>query len=203
MPIDLHTSLNRATMAWLFVIQFFTWIGMFTLWIFALPLITSLPSAPGSAAIRWVGLCFALYVTLAAIINLGLPAITARFGKSRSHGLFLLVGAASLFALSRAHSHSALLVCFAGIGIGWASISSTPYTLVTDQVSDGRYARAMAIFNFSTVIPQVAVALSMGLLVDTVSPATAVAGGGAAMALAGMAAFGLSVLSGPDRPPAQ
>jgi maltose/moltooligosaccharide transporter len=199
-----RASMTRAFLPLLFVVQFFTWIGMFTLWIFALPLITTLPNMHGTSPIRWVGFCFALYVTLAAVINLGLPVLTDRFGKSRTHGLFLLVAAVSLLALSRTQSHFGLLLCFAGIGIGWASISSTPYTLVTDQVSDGRYSRAMAIFNFSTVIPQVVVALSMGIMVDSFAPDTAIAAGGAAMAMAGLMALLLRPLvSEPDQQPAQ
>jgi MFS family permease len=173
----------------MFVVQFLTWIGMFMMWLFTLPLVASLlgrgETLGSSAAIRWTGYCFALYVTLAAIINLALPKVYERIGKGRTHGAALLVGAAGLSSMAIVHSPAQLLASFAAVAICWASISSTPYTLVTDRVQDGRYARAMGIFNFSSVLPQVAVALCMAPLTERLSPASAIAGGGVAMGIAG------------------
>ena len=175
-------SARRQT-AILFVVQFFTWVGMFTLWVFTLPLIAMMEV---ERPIRWVGICFALYVTLAAVIALGLPMVYARIGMARTHGLALLCGAAGMGAMGSVRQSGELLLCFAAVAVGWASISSTPYTLVSDAVSDGRYARTMGIFNFSIVIPQVAVALSLGALVDHVAPASAIMAGGASMGFAGV-----------------
>ena len=183
---------ERYPVALLFVVQFFTWVGMFTLWVFSLPLITIALGSDGAVAIRWVGICFALYVTLAAVISLALPRAYEKLGKGRTHALALLVGAAGLIALGNASRPVHLLLGFTAVAVGWASISSTPYTLVTDTVSDGRYARAMAIFNFSTVIPQVAVALALGPLVEHVSAGTAMIAGGASMAIAAALMLALS-----------
>jgi MFS family permease len=173
----------------MFVVQFLTWIGMFMLWIFTLPLVASLlgrgATLGSSEAIRWTGYCFALYVTLAAIINLALPKVYDRIGKGRTHGVALLVGAAGLGSMAFVHNPVQLLASFAAVAIGWASISSTPYTLVTDRVQDDRYTRAMGVFNFSSVLPQVAVALCMAPLTERLSPASAIAGGGVAMGMAG------------------
>lgn len=84
------------------------------------------------------------------------------------------------------HSPIQLLGCFAAVAVGWASISSTPYAIVTERVRDGRYARAMSLFNFSSVLPQVAVALCMAPLTESFSPASAIAFGGVAMGIAGI-----------------
>lgn len=176
----------RSNMAVLFVVQFFTWVGMFALWVFTLPLIAAMDVA---RPIMWVGICFALYVTLAAVIALGLPRVYALIGMVRTHGIALLCGAAGLGAMGVVHQPIALLLCFGAVAVGWASISATPYTLVSDAVTDGRYARTMGIFNFSTVIPQVAVALCLGPLVEHVSPASAIMAGGASMGLAGVLAL--------------
>jgi MFS family permease len=174
----------------MFVVQFLTWIGMFMLWLFTLPLVANLLGKNGelgsSIAIRWVGYCFALYVALAAIIGLALPAIYDRIGKKRTHGLALSIGALGLGSMALVHSPIQLLGCFAAVAVGWASISSTPYTIVTERVRDGRYARAMGLFNFSSVLPQVVVALCMAPLTESFSPASAIAFGGVAMGIAGM-----------------
>lgn len=181
---------NRAFMPVIFVVQFLTWIGMFMLWLFTLPLVASLAPTGGalgaSVAIRWVGYCFAFYVALAAVINLALPAVYGRIGNAQTHALALLVGAAGLGSMAMANSPIQLFGSFAAVGVGWASIASTPYTLVTDRVSDGRYARAMGLFNFSSVVPQVAVALLMAPITENLSCASAVMFGGASMGSAGL-----------------
>jgi MFS family permease len=181
---------DRAFLPMMFVVQFLTWIGMFMLWIFTLPLVANLlgsgEALGSSEAIRWTGYCFALYVTLAALINLALPKVYERIGKGRTHGAALLAGAAGLGSMALVHSPVQLLASFAAVALGWASISSTPYTLVTDRVEDGRYTRAMGIFNFSSVLPQVAVALCMAPLTERLSPASAIAAGGVAMGIAGL-----------------
>jgi MFS family permease len=181
---------DRAFLPLLFAVQFLTWVGMFMMWLFTLPLVANLlgsgEALGSSEAIRWTGYCFALYVTLAALINLALPNVYERIGKGRTHGLALLVGAAGLGSMALVHSPPQLLASFAAVAIGWASISSTPYTLVTDRVEDGRYTWAMGIFNFSSVLPQVAVALCMAPLTERLSPASAIAAGGVDMGIAGL-----------------
>ncbi len=187
---------DRAFLPMLFVVQFLTWIGMFMMWIFTLPLVAGLLSSGEtlgpSSAIRWTGYCFALYVSLAAIINLALPTVYNRIGKGRTHAVALLIGAAGLGSMALTHTPVQLLGAFAALAIGWASISSTPYTLVTDRVQDGRYARAMGIFNFSSVLPQVTVALCMASVTKSFSPSSAIAAGAAAMGLAGAIMFAVS-----------
>ncbi len=181
---------DRAVMPIMFVVQFLTWIGMFMLWLFTLPLVANLLGKNGelgsSTAIRWVGYCFALYVALAAIIGLALPAIHDRIGKERTHGLALLIGALGLGSMTLVHLPVQLLGSFAAVAVGWGSIASTPYTIVTEHVRDGRYARAMGLFNFSSVLPQVVVALCMAPLTDMFTPASAIAAGGASMGIAGI-----------------
>jgi MFS family permease len=181
---------GRAFLPTMFVVQFLTWIGMFMLWIFTLPLVASLlgrgETLGSKAAIRWTGYCFALYVLLAAIFNLALPSVYERCGKSQTHAIALLVGAAGLGSMAIVQHPLQLLGSFAVVAVGWASISSTPYTLITDRVQDDRYTRAMGIFNFSSVLPQVAVALCMAPLTENLSPAVALGVGGVAMGMAGL-----------------
>ncbi len=173
----------------LFVVQFLTWIGMFAMWVFSFAMVASL-SAPHSGSIAeatgMVGRLFALYVGLAAMISLRLPRLFALVGKARGHGLALLAGAAGLGSCALVTAPWQLFGSYALIAIGWASISSTPYTLAADRVTDGNYAGAMGIFNFSTVVPQVVLALCMAPLTQKLAPAVAISAGGASMAAAGI-----------------
>lgn len=183
-PADVGTAPHRQMTAALFVVQFLTWVGMFVLWVFSLPMIAALEPAGAhdlTTATHRLGLLFALYVGLGALLGLGLPSIYARLGKARTHALALLFGAAGLLSVHWITQPVMLFGSYALVAVGWASISSTPYALASDQVQDGRYARAMRIFNFSTVIPQVVVALLMAPLTENLEPRTAIALGGCAM----------------------
>ena len=128
----------------------------------------------------------------AAIIGLALPAIFDRIGKQRTHAFALLIGAAGLGSMALVQTPVQLLGSFATIAVGWASIGSTPYTLISDRVQQGRYARAMGVFNFSSVLPQVAVALCMAPITENFAPAHAIAVGGVSMGAAGLLMLALS-----------
>jgi maltose/moltooligosaccharide transporter len=177
----------RSLTAALFVVQFLTWVGMFMLWVFSLPMIAALepPEATSlAAATRTLGLLFALYVGLGAVFGLALPTVHARLGKARSHALALLFGAVGLLSVHWVTAPVMLFGSYTLVAVGWASIATTPYALASDAVRDGRYARAMGIFNFSTVIPQVVVALLMAPLTENLEPRTAIALGGCTMLFA-------------------
>ena len=144
---------TRRPLIWaLFVVQFLTWVGMFMLWVFSLPMIAALePDGTTGlrAATRTMGLLFALYVGLGAVLAMGLPHAYARFGKARTHGLALLAGAAGLMSVHWITTPGMLFGSYAAVAVGWASISSTPYTLASDQVSDAGVMRARWAFSTS------------------------------------------------------
>jgi ABC-type spermidine/putrescine transport system permease subunit II len=52
------------------------------------------------------------------------------------------------------------------IGIGWASIVSLPFAIVSQKVSQARMGLFMGLFNLSVVLPQLVVSLGVALLVS-------------------------------------
>ena len=52
-----------------------------------------------------------------------------------------------------------------GVGFGWASILSLPYTLLSDNLPTAKMGVYMGIFNFFIVIPQLLAASVLGLLI--------------------------------------
>jgi maltose/moltooligosaccharide transporter len=145
----------------LFAIQFCTWLGLFCLWIFAVPVVTRTVFAAGEVTSRayqrgllWVSGGFAFYSLLAASLAFALPRLVARHGRPLVHAGALSCGALGLWLLGGAASPGALILPFAGIGIAVASISNTPYAIVSNAAPPDRIQHFMHIFAFSTVIPQ-------------------------------------------------
>jgi maltose/moltooligosaccharide transporter len=150
-------------------VQFFTWFGLFALWVYAVPAVAQRfygNPEPGSlayeSAANWVGMLFAGYNGFAALIALILPAIVGRLGRRRTHALCLAVAALGLAALVEAPGQSWQWVAVFAIGCGWASILAIPYAIVATAVPSERMGVYMGIHNVFLVLPQLAGAALLG-----------------------------------------
>ena len=155
----------------LFIVQFFTWIGLFALWIYATPVITryifkttNAESPAFENGTTWVGICFAFYSTLAAFLAFALPKLARQFPKEKLHAIALLLGGIGLLLIFIIKNQYLLFFSFAFIGIAWSSISNTPYNIISAIAPEEKMARYFAIFNFSIVIPQVSAAFLLGYI---------------------------------------
>ena len=155
----------------LFVVQFFTWLGLFSLWIYATPVITryvfhttDAESSLFENGTTWVGICFAFYSLLAAALAFYLPVLLRFTSKQRLHACALFVGSIGLALLFFITQKYLLFVAFAFIGIGWSSISNIPYTIISDIAPEEKMTTYFSVFNFSVVIPQITAAFLLGYL---------------------------------------
>ena len=153
----------------LFVVQFFTWLALFSLWIYATPVITRYifhstdsESSAFEDGVTWVGICFAFYATLAAFLTFFIPKILKYTSKERLHAIALLTGSVGLASVGFIKSQYLLFISFALIGIAWSSISSVPYSIISDNAPEHKMTSYFAVFNFSVVIPQITAAFLLG-----------------------------------------
>ena len=153
----------------LFIVQFFTWLALFSLWIYATPVITRYifhstdsESPAFENGITWVGICFAFYATLAAFLSFFIPTLLKYITKERLHAVALLIGSMGLGLIGFIRNQYLLLACFAFIGIAWSSISTVPYKIISDNAPENKMTDYFAVFNFSVVIPQITAAFLLG-----------------------------------------
>jgi maltose/moltooligosaccharide transporter len=165
----------------IFMVQFLSWGGMFALWVFALPHVRAQLALTETIALQYVGIGLAVTVGVGALANFALPLAHGYFGKVITHAIGLAIGGCGLLVVGHALNATMLICGYALTGLGWSSISTTPYALVSERVSDGRYELAMARFNLSVVLPQICLALALGRLVVLVAPTIAIVAGGYAM----------------------
>lgn len=149
----------------LFVVQFFTWLGLFSLWIYANPVITRYVFNSTNAAsgdfedgTTWVGICFAFYSTLAAFLVFMIPLLSKKIPKERLHAFALLAGGIGLSLIYFIKNKYLLFFSFAFIGIAWSSIGNIPYAIISSIAPEEKMTTYFAVFNFSVVIPQVTAA---------------------------------------------
>jgi len=155
----------------LFVVQFFTWLALFALWIYATPVITryifgttNAESTAFENGTTWVGICFAFYSTLAAFLAFVIPKILLHISKQKLHAIALLIGGIGLLLLFFIKEKYLLLLSFSFIGIAWSSIGNVPYSIISSIAPEEKMVTYFAVFNFSVVIPQVTAAFLLGYI---------------------------------------
>jgi maltose/moltooligosaccharide transporter len=157
------------------VVQFFTWFGLFAMWIYTTPAVAERhygTADPASLAYNqgadWVGVLFAGYNGIAAIVALLLPLVTARIGRRHAHAICLLAGAAGLAGFVLIGDPAWLWLPAAAIGCAWAAILSLPYAMLSSAVPPSKTGVYMGIHNVFLVLPQLVAATVLGALVGHV-----------------------------------
>ena len=180
-------------LAW---VQFFSWFAMFALWIYTTPAVTAVQfgssdplSSAYNAGANWVDVLFGAYNGFAMLAALVIPQMVRRAGVRWTHVINLTAAAAGLISFVWVRDPDWLLLSMLGVGFGWASILSLPYTLLADNLPAEKMGIYMGIFNFFVVIPQLLAASVLGVLLEAFFHDHAVFGlvlGGVSLALAGL-----------------
>jgi maltose/moltooligosaccharide transporter len=152
--------------------QFFSWFALFAMWIYSTPAVTSHiygTSDPTSAAYNdganWVGIGFAVYNGVAAVVAFAIPLLARRYSPKIAHIICLLCGAAGLFSIYFISHRYLFLGSMVGVGIAWASILAMPYAILTGSLPPSKLGYYMGVFNFFIVIPQIVAAALLGVIV--------------------------------------
>ena len=180
-------------LAW---VQFFSWFAMFALWIYTTPAVTAVQfgssnplSQAYNAGANWVDVLFGAYNGFAVLAALIIPRIVRRVGLRWTHVINLAAAAAGLISFVWIRDPRWLLLSMLGVGFGWASILSLPYTLLADHLPAEKMGLYMGIFNFFVVIPQLLAASVLGVLLAVFFHGHAIFGlvlGGVSLTLAGL-----------------
>lgn len=186
------------TMKQLAVVQTFTWLGLFCMWMF-FGLTTSYHvfGATDSRDPRfalgqeWGGNAFAVYSIVTFVIAFALPKVAAATSRKTVHALSLVCGGIGLLSVYFIKDQYVLLLTMVGVGIAWASILSMPYAILSGALPAARMGVYMGIFNFFIVIPEIVASLLFGRIIRAVfgenspqAPLYVVMAGGAFMLIA-------------------
>jgi maltose/moltooligosaccharide transporter len=189
-----------STMKRLALVQFFTWLGLFCMWLHfsnAVPAVfgtTEKDSPLFKAGAEWAGVCYAVKDGVTFVAAFGLMAAARTLDRRRIHGVCLALGGLGLLSIGFIHGEAErhlLLIALGLGGIAWASILSMPYAILSGALPPARMGVYMGIFNFFIVLPEIIAALTFGPLVKHLLGGNlvyAVMAGGAFMLLAAVLA---------------
>ena len=162
------------TMRQLSWVQFFSWFGLFGMWVFATPAIAhhiyGLPLSDSSSetyqdAGDWVGILFGVYNAVSAVFAFFLPVIAKKVGRKKTHIISLLIGGAGLLSIYVMPDENWVILSMIGVGVAWASILAMPYAILAGAIPPRKMGVYMGIFNFFIVVPQIINALIGGPMV--------------------------------------
>ena len=165
------------TMKQLAVVQFFTWIALFGMWVFTtdavaqhvykLP-ISDVNSSKYQDAGNWVGIIFGVYNAVAMIYALFLTSIAKNIGRKKTHTISLLCGGIGLISVYFISNPMFLILSMTGVGIAWGSILAMPYAILAPALPAKKVGVYMGIFNIFITVPQIINGLFGGMIVKRV-----------------------------------
>ncbi|RME67618.1 MAG: MFS transporter [Verrucomicrobia bacterium] len=154
------------------VVQFFTWLGLFCMWIYFAPAVGKgvfggVPGTPAyQAGVEWAGVCFSVYNGVAFVFSFLLVRLVKRHSAKSLHRIFLIFAGAGLLSVGLWGNKYGLLVSMVGVGVGWASILAMPYAMLSNGIPAEKMGFYMGVFNFFIVLPQILAATLLGKVVE-------------------------------------
>jgi maltose/moltooligosaccharide transporter len=187
-----------ATMKQLAVVQFFTWLGLFCMWMFyGLATAYHVFGAPSRTSPRfdegteWGGWMFAIYSIVCFAVAFALPRLAAATSRKAVHAIALVCGGIGLLSMYFISSPGMQFLTMIGVGIAWASILAMPYAILSGALPAARMGVYMGVFNFFIVIPEIVASFTFGPIIRAIfgpdnssAPLYVVMAGGAFMLIA-------------------
>lgn len=187
------------TMLQLAIVQFFTWLAFFAMWIYTTSGVaqnafgTTDPASKNfQDAGDWVSVMFMVYNGVSALAAFLLPVLAAKIGRKFTHMFCLIMGGIGLILIFFIKDHQMLLLPMVCIGLAWASTLTMPYAILAGALPANKMGFYMGVFNFFIVIPQIVAAAILGFFVKNVfneQSIYALVVGGVSMIIAGLMNF--------------
>jgi maltose/moltooligosaccharide transporter len=157
------------------MVQFFTWLALFSMWIYTTSSVaqnafgtTDTTSKLFQDAGDWVGVMFTVYNGISAVVAFMLPVLAKRIGKNYTHMICLIIGGIGLISLFFIHNKTILLLPMLGVGLAWASTLTMPYAILANALPANKMGFYMGVFNFFIVIPQIVAAALLGFCIKMI-----------------------------------
>ncbi|HYP28383.1 MAG TPA: MFS transporter [Blastocatellia bacterium] len=153
-------------------VQIFTWLGLFSMWLFYVPAVarhvfgaTDPASRAYTEGVEWGNFTFSFYSIVCFLVAFALPWLAARTSRKTVHSLALVCGGLSLLSVYLISNKYLLILSMVGVGVAWSSILSMPYAILAGSLPPARVGVYMGVFNFFIVLPEIFQALTFGPII--------------------------------------
>jgi maltose/moltooligosaccharide transporter len=184
------------TMLQLAIVQFFTWLAFFSMWIYTTSAVAQNAYNTNDTTTKayqdagdWVGVMFMVYNAVSAITAFLLPQLAKQIGRRYTHMTSLIIGGIGLASMLFIKDKNLLLLPMVGVGLAWSSTLTMPYAILAGALPARKMGFYMGVFNFFIVIPQILAAAILGFFVRILFNNEAIYAlvvGGVSMIIAGL-----------------
>lgn len=155
-------------------VQFFTWIGVMSMFIFftqfAIHTVFGIPDLTiasvavklqyeqaTSEATNFSSICFAVFNLVCFIVSIPIGILSTKFGNKKVHMIAIATMAAAYVFMAFTTNSKLIMLLMGLAGIGWASILSLPFAMLSEYIKKGSEGAVMGIFNIFIAGPQILV----------------------------------------------
>ncbi len=168
------TKIKWGSLMKIYLAHSFTWLGIQTMFVYIFAYISQfkfnitdsslLDQSQKNEIGQIIAIAFAILNTVGFILPAPvLEPLTRKIGRVRTHLLCIFIMAIAYWGIVLiGHTAIALYFLMVVAGIGWASVVSLPFAIMTEMVDKAKMGLFMGIFNLSVVIPQLVVSLFIG-----------------------------------------
>ncbi len=145
----------------------FTWIGVQTMFIYAFFYLTEVLQL-GESAGKINSIAFFILSLVSAVLPvLVLNGFAKKIGMVKTHLICIFIMALGYAGVLFFGTTVILYyIMIAVAGIGWASVVSLPFAIMSEKVDQTKMGLYMGIFNLSVVLPQLVASFKMGEIVN-------------------------------------
>lgn len=146
-----------------------SWIGVQTMFVYMIAFVQQrFPGLDDDGTGRLMSTSFLVLNAVGALVPaLLLNPLARRFGEVHVHAASLALMALGFgFVYAAGTSPAMVYVGMAVMGLGWGAIVSLPFAIFSQCVAPARIGLYMGVFNLSVVLPQLAVSLGVGMLIE-------------------------------------
>lgn len=146
-----------------------SWIGVQTMFVYMIAFVQQrFPGLDDDGTGRLMSTSFLVLNAVGALVPaLLLNPLARRFGEVHVHAASLaLMALGFAFVYAAGTSAAMVYVGMAVMGLGWGAIVSLPFAIFSQCVAPARIGLYMGVFNLSVVLPQLAVSLGVGMLIE-------------------------------------
>jgi MFS family permease len=147
----------------------FSWIGIHTTFVFlVIYLQQAMPDLGDIKLGQTASMSFLILNAVGAVLPLFvLEPLTEKIGRVKTHaGALAIMSIGYILMYFQGSTVMMLYTLMAVIGVGWASIISLPFAIMSQQAEKTEMGLYMGLFNLSVVLPQLVVSLGISLAVS-------------------------------------
>ncbi|MGA7161710.1 MAG: MFS transporter [Bacteroidota bacterium] len=176
-PLEGAAQKVESTTNWGQLIRLYTahalsWIGVQTMFVYIIAYIQQkFVSDPNGSALfsgQVIAVAFAVLNTVGFVLpGFVLEPIAEKTGRVRTHLTCVAIMAIGYFLIAFfGNAPFVLYALMAIVGVGWGSIVSLPFAIMSENVQKSRMGFFMGIFNLSVVLPQLFVSIGLGMIIQ-------------------------------------